>query len=534
MPSNFPGRAARLALSVAGLVVLGLSDARAGDPIKRLLDLQLKKGIITQQEYEECLAEMRDGQAAPIATSAPAPALLALQAPVPAPAPAPAPAVTRTPAAPGEGGITLLSKGGLKVEVFGTVDLAVGYTSQSLVPSGEMPTSIGPYISGGVKYPATGGYPQANMSGQTGLFNSALSTSAWGIRASRELGGSGLKAFVLLDSAFNPATGQLVDQAHNESVNSKYPTTAYATSSLNGQLFSREAYVGLSDDSWGRLTFGRNNNLLLDVLNRYAPLQKAGLFTPYGNGVYGGGGGISENARVDNSLKYQLRLANWNFALEHGFGGAGGLKKGAEGNAVDLGYETERLGVQVVYEEFKDLFKTSVDATVANVIDLTAYDQRALLLAGKYRLGERAHLQVGYQVATLNAPTADVNIGNINSIYGDTVNAAKTIVYAGGSVKVKTYHLGFDYDITDRLNLGAALVYIDLPAYRATYAGATPYLGGNIENWTALAIYKLYEGTDIYAGLLYTHYQGPAFQSDAKFVYVRNITTAATGIRFRF
>ena len=82
---------------------------------------------------------------------------------------------------------------------------------------------------------------------------------------------------MLLDSAFNPITGQLTDQSHNQSVNARYPTTAYATSSLNGQLFSKEAYLGLSDTERGRLTFGRNNNFTLDVMNRYAPLQKAGL-----------------------------------------------------------------------------------------------------------------------------------------------------------------------------------------------------------------------------------------------------------------
>src|SRR5258707_1302470 len=162
-----------------------------------------------------------------------------------------------------EGGIAVVKTDNFKVEVFGTIDLSIGYTSHSLVQSGEMPTSIGPYISGGVRYPRTtptgpGGaqvpYPASNMSSQKGLFNSALSTSSWGIRATRDIGADGLKAFIVLDSAFNPATGQLTDQSQNESINSRYPTTAYATSSLNGQLFAKEAVGGFSGDKWGRIT----------------------------------------------------------------------------------------------------------------------------------------------------------------------------------------------------------------------------------------------------------------------------------------
>jgi len=54
------------------------------------------------------------------------------------------------------------------------------------------------------------------------------------------------------------------------------------------------------------------------------------------------------------------------------------LKKGAQGFAGNLGFETDRFGIQLVYEEFTDLLKTATDATLSNVIDLTAYDQGAV------------------------------------------------------------------------------------------------------------------------------------------------------------
>lgn len=62
----------KLSAMALAVGVLSLSaQVHAGDPVRRLLDLQLKKGIITQQEYNELLAEMDEPTAA---APAPAPA----------------------------------------------------------------------------------------------------------------------------------------------------------------------------------------------------------------------------------------------------------------------------------------------------------------------------------------------------------------------------------------------------------------------------------------------------------------------------
>jgi len=549
--------------------IMSLSGAAyADDPIKRLLDLQLRKGIITQQEYDEFMSatgedspatvetgkEVETGKQAILpddgtrksATGDDSHATVETGKKVETGKQADLPDNSASKESPDNSqGTTVFKTDSLKVEVFGTIDLSVGYTSRSLAQSGEMPTSIGPYISGGVKYPRTtptgpGGaqvpYPASNMSSQTGLFNSALSTSSWGIRATRDIGANGLKAFVVLDSAFNPATGQLTDQSHNESLNSRYPTTAFATSSLNGQLFAKEAVGGFSGDKWGKIAFGRNTNPINDVLNSYAPLQKAGLFSVYGNGVYGAGGGISENGRVDTSVKYQHKIGDVNFGLLYGFGSTGGLKKGAQGFAGNLGFETDRFGIQLVYEEFKDLLKTATDATLSNVIDLTAYDQKALLLAAKFKLTDKLQTQVGVQQARLTEPTPDPNIPFISNLYGE--NVAKSSAYVGETTKINVAHLGFDYDLTENLNMSAAYMYVGLPKFDfgTPVAGTFPshYLGGDIDAWGGLVTYRLYKGTIIYAGTIFSHYRGPAFDSTSTFIFVHDIFTAGTGFRFRF
>ncbi len=563
---HFTGKYRAIALAIGFFSLCGEAYADPSDMVKRLLDLQLRKGIINQQEYDEFMAVATENPATsdkqPVS-----PPSSAKQAGTAVDARGSAPSGNansiansnsnkKSPPAAADGqGIALIETDTLKVELFGTVDVSAGYTSNSLVPSGDMPTSIGPWLASGVKTPyrykdASGNvalYPQSNMTSQTGLFNSALSTSSWGIRASRDIG-EGRKVFILLDSAFNPITGQLTDQAHNQAVNSRYPTTVYGTSSLNGQLFGKQAYIGLSDPDQGRVTFGRNNNFVLDVMNAYAPLQKSGLFVPFGNGVYGGGGGISEHARVDNSVKYTNKFGNFNVGLMHGFGGTGGLREGAQGTAGVIGYENDRLGVQLVYQEFKNLLKTSVDPNTSNVIDLTAYNQKAWLLAAKYKLTDRLRMQLGAQQATLGSPNADPNIALISSIYGENVGTSKA--YVGQDFNINTYYWGVDYDLTDKFNIGAAYTLIDLPKYSFGATNNSHYLGGKIQALSGLAIYKLYKGTDLYAGMVYTQYSGDAFEDDLGSgtvggawsnstskqgaIYARNIFTTAAGVRFRF
>ena len=190
----------------------------------------------------------------------------------------------------------------------------------------------------------------------------------------------------------------------------------------------------------------------------------------------------------------------------------------------------------MVYQEFRDLLKTGIDTNAnatTNAITLTAHDQRALLLVGKIKLNDRTRLQAGLQQARLMDPSADVNIPHISSLYGETVS--KSSAYSGDPIRINTYHIGIDYDLTEKLNVGASYVLIDLPRYDYLSSGArTQYLGGSIDALSGLAVYKLYTGTDLYGGFVVTHYSGDAFRDTDKFIYARNIFTAAAGMRFRF
>jgi len=127
----------------------------------------------------------------------------------------------------------------------------------------------------------------------------------------------------------------------------------------------------------------------------------------------------------------------------------GRVEERRSGFAGNLGFETDRFGIQLVYEEFTDLLKTATDATLSNVIDLTAYDQKALLLAAKFKLTDKLHTQVGAQQARLTEPTPDPNIPFISNLYGE--NVAKSSAYVGETTKINVAHLGFDYDLSEKM-----------------------------------------------------------------------------------
>nr|WP_235362721.1 porin [Burkholderia sp. A9] len=105
-----------------------------------------------------------------------------------------------------------------------------------------------------------------------------LAGSRWGLKGSEDLGG-GLRTVFQLESGFSSASG---------------------VSYQGGRLFGRQAYVGFSGDSWGTVTFGRQYDPLVDLLQ---PVQGdwwlAGFFIAPGDVDNG-----DNSARFDNAVKW--------------------------------------------------------------------------------------------------------------------------------------------------------------------------------------------------------------------------------------
>ena len=132
------------------------------------------------------------------------------------------------------------------------------------------------------------------------------SGSRWGLRGTEDLGG-GLKALFVLENGFNTGNGAF---------------------GQGGAMFGRQAYVGLSQNGVGSVTFGRQYSFSTDFLGgNYA----IGSQTAAGNYAYH----INDvdqltSSRINNAVKFSsANFAGFTFGALYGFSNQAGAFAGA-------------------------------------------------------------------------------------------------------------------------------------------------------------------------------------------------------------
>jgi len=189
---------------------------------------------------------------------------------------------------------------------------------------------------------------------QTTIAPNGLSQSRIGLKGKQNLGG-GVDFVFNLEVGFNPQSGRLSDGPASLAYNNGRPLDQQKSagdSSRAGQLFNGPAFVGLSSKELGTLTVGRNNTVLLDNIARYDPMNSSYAFSLIGLQGTASGGGYTQDARADRSLKYtgkwdSLRLA----ALYQFDGGHGGQGVAWQLNA---GFDWQDFSVDAVYASKQD------------------------------------------------------------------------------------------------------------------------------------------------------------------------------------
>lgn len=114
------------------------------------------------------------------------------------------------------------------------------------------------------------------------LEDGGLYQSRWGLRGKEELAPG-------LSTVFTLETGLALDSG---------------TAQQAGRLFGRQAWVGLSSNDWGALTFGRQNTPIYYIEGQASAFG----FSPYGplgRLQNGGPAGSSLTARADNAIRYE-------------------------------------------------------------------------------------------------------------------------------------------------------------------------------------------------------------------------------------
>ena len=420
------------------------------------------------------------------------------------------------------GGLTV-SKGDSSITLYGILDAGMASVAHTANFSDEFLAEVSPFAT------------KTGNGSAIGMFNGGISQSRYGLKGSTGLA-DGWKGIFTLEGAINVPNGVVSNAAASMAHNTAVTATGGGPevgvdSSISGQLFSRAAYIGVSSDTYGTLTIGRNTALMLDFIPAFDPLGGAQLFTPLGfSGSYGGSGGTTDNARLDSSLKYSLKVNDFKFAFLHKFGGVAGASSAKSSDQLLVNYEHGNFGAVVAYQSYKDAFSVgNPNGTTQplGTITLSAFDTKGTSLAAHYKLNP-VTLTLGYQKLAYSAPSNPTSDLQMTELYGFVVSHVTTTGFDSGEKDLTILWGGASWKVSDQFT--AALGYYHIA--QNDYSGGAAVPGakgtGNTVYYSALLDYNLSKAVDVYFGYMGTKV------NDSMAVGYTNDSNATTGVGLRY
>jgi predicted porin len=316
----------------------------------------------------------------------------------------------------------------------------------------------------------------------TELTNGPITQSRWGLKGTEDLGG-GLKAIFQLENGYSVDTGAM---------------------SSSGQIFNRQAYVGLAGD-FGAVKLGRQYTEGFNFFGDYDPLTIGNYDSnawPY----------FLTQFRVNNVVSYGGKFGGLNLGASYGFGEKPGTLTQAQSSSntpyfgARASYEAGPFGVGAVYQEIRD--------TAGN-------KQQMWGAAGKYGVGP-AKLFLGYLGGRDRT-------GIIDSMMNSTASTTPLPAGAGFANHPRKDNIGYvgtTYQVTPALALTGAFYY----DYIQNVNGALNN-GGHRYAGVFLAEYAFSKRTQIYGTVDYNHVSGGA---RTELPNSNNQFHLATGIRHIF
>jgi predicted porin len=366
------------------------------------------------------------------------------------------------------------------VRVYGTIDIGGNYMTNGS-PFDKM-------SGAGINY-----FPTKNsFGGRWNIAPSGLSASNVGVQIKEPLG-AGWSFVAQLETGFNPYSGNVANGVGSVHENIGVPMalqTAYGDSNSQGKFFNNLGFAGVSNDTWGTLTFGRQNTLMADAILAYDPFSSSLAFSPLGFFGAWGGGGDTEDRKGTTSVKYRVSVANWHFGAFAQLGGyeEGNAEKGAyQGNIgadfkvgpgtlsadVEGGYTKDAVGVTIVSQTNPlgypvNTFTAAVGANpFGNAFESATLSNNVnVMLSAKYTV-DRLKVFAGYEWIQYTDPSDPYTVPgtgfntvadnflcfNCTALNGTQINST---AFIDGNKISQIFWFGGQYAITDSLDVIAA------------------------------------------------------------------------------
>jgi len=348
--------------------------------------------------------------------------------------------------------------------------------------------------------------PAQDQGSRWAVVSGAEQMSRYGLQGS-EASSSGWSGFFKLEGAINTASGQIANNGRSVLNNANDLSTISSASSINGQAFSRAQYVGIAYPLLGSIQLGRTVAFSTEQVSEFDPLHASGLYSPIGySGTIGGGLGITENGRFDNTIRYDNKIGGVSFGLQYKIGQTDSSEAADVGSALEgmMAYHGGPLNVELAGSETRNtpalsykLFTNDVGLRVSNTF--------GFMLGGKYDLTPQAAIYAGVEHTDQTIPSGSNNwSAQITSYYAMPIAGlvtAKAFNSAWGDAPIRVLWTGADYRFTDAFSISVGYYNVDNEAnnHNDQYTN---------QQFSIMPDYKFNERFDVYAGLMIAHYTG--------------------------
>ncbi|PQV54707.1 porin [Paraburkholderia sp. BL21I4N1] len=281
--------------------------------------------------------------------------------------------------------------------------------------------------------------------------------SRWGIKGTEDLGG-GVNAVFQLENGFSLNNGSALP---------------------NGQMFGRQAYVGIGSNQFGTVTLGRQYDSVVDYV---APLAAVG---SWGGTLFShldDADNLNETFRINNSVKYtSADYAGLQFGGLYGFSNQAGAFSDNRAWSVGTRYQNGPLSVAAAYMNIDNGSANSTGAVIGTP-QLSA-QQRVAGVGANYTIGPAV----------------------LGLVYTHTDIVDRPTVPATSTVKFDNIEFNAKFNVAAAWYLAAMYVYT---RDSVTYSGGhnNPH-----ENQVGvMADYRLSKRTDVYVQGVYQKASGNA------------------------
>ncbi|WP_028232405.1 porin [Paraburkholderia mimosarum] len=327
------------------------------------------------------------------------------------------------------------------------------------------------------------------------LASGNMQGSRWGLRGVEDLGNE-LRTLFTIENGFSVTNGKLLQ---------------------GGDLFGRQAYVGLASDRFGSITLGRQYDAVVDYTARFE--SAAQWATGYGAHP-GDLDNLQNTNRVNNTIKFRsVDYAGLKFGGLYSLGGVAGHLGTNQIWSLGAGYDNGPLSLGAAYlnvrdPNFSSFGNNSLSSTTAsNMTASTVYSgyasartQQIIAAGAAYQIGQ----------ATLGAMYTNTQFRGLGAL------SALNSLHYHGNAAFHNAEVNFKYLVTPALNVGISYDYtkgygVNHATYHQVDAGVD---------------YFLSKRTDVYISAIYQHATGTDSTGKSAVANITGFSASSTGNQF--